>query len=75
MLLLFSHSVMIDSLQPHGLEPARLFWSWDFLKEEYWSGLTFPSPGVLPDPEIKPRPSALAGGFFTAEPPRKPWPV
>ena len=32
-----------------------------------WSGLPFPSPGHLPDPEIKPVPlvsPALAGGFF-----------
>ena len=25
-----------------------------FLRQEYWSGLPFPSPGDLPDPEIKP---------------------
>jgi len=25
-----------------------------FLRQEYWSGLPFPSPGVLPDPEIEP---------------------
>ena len=26
----------------------------DFSRQEYWSGLPFPSPGDLPDPEIKP---------------------
>ena len=26
-----------------------------FSKQEYWSGLPFPSPGDLPDPGIKPR--------------------
>ena len=26
----------------------------DFSRQEYWSGLSFPSPGDLPDPEIKP---------------------
>ena len=33
--------------------------------------MPFPSPGDLPDPEIKPGSPALAGagGFFTAEPP------
>ena len=33
--------------------------------------LPFPSPGDLPDPGIKPASPALAGGFFTTEPPRK----
>jgi len=39
---------------------------------EYWSGLPFPSPGDLPQPEIEPMSPALAGRFFTAEPPGKP---
>jgi len=30
-----------------------------FFREEYWSGLPFPSPGDLPDPGIKPRSPAL----------------
>ena len=33
------------------------------LRQEYWSGLPFPSPGDLPDPS--PVSPALAGGFFT----------
>ena len=37
-----------------------------FSRQEYWSGLPFPSPGNLPDPGIKPMSPALAGGFFTA---------
>ena len=41
-------------------------------KQEYWSGLPFPPPGDLPDPGIEPVSPALAGGFFTAEPPGKP---
>ena len=41
-------------------------------RQEYWSGLPFPSPGGLPDPGIKPESPALAGGFFTTEPPGKP---
>ena len=40
-------------------------------KQEYWSGLPFPSSGDLPDPGIKPLSPALAGGFFTREPPGK----
>jgi len=43
-----------------------------FPKQEYGSGLPFPSSGDLPDPRIKPPSPALAGGFFTAEPPGKP---
>ena len=41
-------------------------------RQEYWSGLPFPSPEELPDPEIKSGSPALAGEFFTTEPPGKP---
>ena len=44
-----------------------------FSRQEYWSGLSFPSPGDLPDPGMEPESSALAGGFFTTEPPGKPY--
>ena len=37
-------------------------------RQEYWSGLPFPSPGDLLDPGIKPVSPALAGGFFSTEP-------
>ena len=43
-----------------------------FPKQEYRSGLPFPSSGDLPDPGIEPGSPALAGGFFTTEPPGKP---
>ena len=46
--------------------------SMEFSKEEYWSGLPFPTPGDLPNPGIEPASPALAGGFFTTEPPGKP---
>ena len=42
-----------------------------FSRQKYWSGLPFPTPGDLPNPEIKPvslASSALAGGFFTTVP-------
>ena len=45
-----------------------------FSRQEYWSGLPFPSPGDLPDPGIKPASPvspALAGGFLTTEPPAR----
>ena len=46
--------------------------SMGFFHQECWNGLSFSSLGVLPDPGIKPKSSALAGGFFTTEPRRKP---
>ena len=55
--MLLSHFSLVQScptLQLHGLQPARLTLSMDFSKQEYWSGLPFPTPGELPNPEIKP---------------------
>ena len=46
--------------------------SMGFSRQEYWSGLPFPSLRGLPNPVIKPGSPALAGGFFTVEPPGKP---
>ena len=45
--------------------------SMGFPRQEYWIGLPFPSPGDLPDPGIEPTSPALAGRFFTTEPPGK----
>ena len=39
--------------------------SMGFSRQEYWSGLPFPSPGNLPNPGIKHVSSPLASGFFT----------
>ena len=44
----------------HGISQVRIL-EW----------LSFPSPGDLPGPGIKPISPALAGGFFTIEPPEK----
>ena len=71
------------SLRVHMLSHIQLFtnpWtiahqvplSVEFSKQEYWSGLLFPTPGDLPNPGIKSMSLAspsLAGGFFTTEPP------
>ena len=68
------------------LSPVQLFvtpWtaahqalvSVEFSNQEYWSGLPFPPPGDLPNPGIEPvslASAALAGRFFTTEPPGKP---
>ena len=43
--------------------------SMEFSRQEYWSGLPFPTPGDLPDPGVEPVSlvfPALAGGFFTS---------
>ena len=50
----------------------QAFLSMGFPREEYWSGLPFPSPEDLPDPGFEPKCPALTGGFFTTEPPGKP---
>ena len=41
----------------------------EFSRQEYWSRLPFPFRGDLPDPGVKLASLALAGGFFTTEPP------
>ena len=47
--------------------------SMEFSREEYWSGLPFPTPGDLPDPRVEPLVSlALVGAFFTTVLPGKP---
>ena len=38
-----------------------------FSRQEYWSGLPFPSPGDLPDPEIEPRSPALQAVDLSTE--------
>ena len=43
-----------------------------FSRQECRSGLPFPSPGDLPDPGVELMSLALAGRFFTTEPPGKP---
>ena len=46
--------------------------SMEFSRQEYWSGLPFPSPGDLPDPGIKPRSPALQAASLPSEPAGKP---
>ena len=42
-----------------------------FSRQEYWSGLPFPSPGDLPNPGIEPKSPALQADALTPEPPGK----
>ena len=46
--------------------------SMGFSRQQYWSRLSFPSPGDLPDPGTELVSPVLAGRLFTAEPPEKP---
>ena len=72
--LLFSCKVIFNSVTSWTVtHQASLFMR--FSRQEYWSVLPFPPPGDLPDPGIKPTSSALADGFFTTEPPGKPYSV
>ena len=64
--------VPIYSLQPHWLQLTRLLCPWDFPGQQHWSGLPFSPSGDLPNLGIDTVSPALAGGFFTIEPPRKP---
>ena len=43
--------------------------SMGFSRQEYWSGLLFPSPGDLPCPGIEPRSPALQAHSLLSEPP------
>ena len=45
--------------------------SMGFPRQEYWSGLPFPSPGDLPDPGIEPGSPALKADALPSEPPGK----
>ena len=47
--------------------------SMEFSRQEYWSGLPFPSPRDLPNPGIEPGSPALQADALTSEPPGKPW--
>ena len=66
---LLSHVWLFATLWTVGHQDLK---SLKFSRQEYGSGLPFPTPGDLPDPGIKP-PSlvspALAGGFFMTGPP------
>ena len=50
--------VMSDSATPWTVA-CQAPLSMEFSKQEYWSGLPFPSPGDLPDPGIEARSPAL----------------
>ena len=44
----------------------------EFSRQEYWNGLSFPTPTNLHDPGMEPVSPVLAAGFFITASPRKP---
>ena len=61
---------MSDSLRPYGLHPTISYQaplSMEFSRQEYWSGLPFPSPGDLPDAGIEPGSPALQADTLPSE--------
>ena len=58
-------------LQPPWTVARQAPLSMGILRQEYWSGLPFPSLGPLLNPGIEPASATLAGGFFNTEPPGK----
>ena len=73
--ILFRHLVKVKSLSCVRLfsTPWTLAYqsplSMEFSRQEYWSGLPFPSPGDLPDSGIEPRSPALQADALPSESP------
>ena len=79
----FLHSASLVKVKAKSLSRVRLFatpWtvayqapaSMGFSRQEYWSGLPFPSPGALPNPGIEPGSPTLEADTLTSEPRGKP---
>ena len=66
-LCVLSHSVVNNSLQPHGLEAHQVPLSMGFSRQEYRSGLPFLSPGDLPDPGTEPGSPTLQANSLPAQ--------
>ena len=68
---LFSRVFVTQTLVTQWTVASQVPSSMGFSRQEYWSGLPFPSPGDLPDPGIKPRSPALQADALPSEPPEK----
>ena len=71
MLSVVSHSVMSDTFVTPWTVAHQAPQCIGFPREEYWSGLPFPSPGHLPNPGIEPRSPAVQADSLLSEPPGK----
>ena len=67
----WSRSVVFDSATPRTVTYQAPL-SMGFCRQEYWSGLPFPSPGNLPDPGIEPGSPEMQADSLWSEPPGKP---
>ena len=63
-----SHSVLSDPLWSLWTEASQSSLSMEFSRQLYWSRLSFPSPGDLPDPGIEPGSPALQTDSLPSEP-------
>ena len=81
--LFISKAIIVGKVKVKSFCRVRLFvtpWtvayqappSMGFSRQKYWSGLTFSSPGDLPDPGIEPRSPTFQADTLTSEPPGKP---
>ena len=81
-LQMYTNSTFLQRVKVKPLSRVRLFvtpWavayqappSMGFSRQEYWSGLPFPSPGNLPDPGSEPESPALQADALPSEPPGK----
>ena len=66
-----SRSVVSNSATPWTIAHQAPL-SMRFSRQEYWSGLPFPSPGVLPNPGLEPRSPALQVDSLPPELPGRP---
>ena len=69
-----SCSVVSDSVAPWTVAHQATL-SMEFSRQEYWSGLPYPSPRDLPDPGVEPGSPTLQADFLQSEPPGKQHPV
>ena len=65
------HAVVSDSVTPRTVA-LQASLSTGISRQEYWSGLSFPSPGDLPNPGVKLKSPALQADSLLSEPPGKP---
>ena len=63
-MFLFSCSVISNTFATPWTVALQAPLSMEFFRQEYWSGLSFPSPGDLPDPGMDRVSPTLAGMFF-----------
>ena len=65
--------VLCDPMECSSTPQALL--SMGFFRQEYWSGMSLPSPGALPNPGIEPGSPTLQVHSLTSEPPVKSHPI